>query len=161
MPRKTEYQKSSFNPPAKTKEGKIMAYEKSCGSVLYRTQNEFRILVIKQAQNGNWSFPKGHVEANETEEETAKREVFEEVGIKVDLIDGFRETIRYNPRPNIEKDVVYFVADSKLQSVRLQKEEVADYKWLRPAQAFKALTFKNDKDILKKALDFLKKNNIA
>ena len=138
-----------------------MAYEKSCGSVLYRTQNEFRILVIKQAQNGNWSFPKGHVEKGETEEQTAKREVLEEVGIKIDLIDGFRETIRYNPRPNVEKDVVYFVADSKLQSVRLQKEEVADYKWLRPAQAFKTLTFKNDKDILKKALDFLKKNNIA
>ncbi len=138
-----------------------MAYEKSCGSVLYRTQNEFRVLVIKQARNNNWSFPKGHVEAGETEQETAIREVFEEVGIKVSLIDGFRETINYNPRAGVNKDVVYFVADSKLQAVKLQKEEVSDYKWLRPAQAFKTLTFKNDKDILKKALDFLKKNNIA
>lgn len=138
-----------------------MAYEKSCGSVLYRTQNEFRVLVIKQARNNNWSFPKGHVEEGETEQQTAIREVFEEVGIKVSLIDGFRETISYNPRAGVNKDVVYFVADSKLQAVKLQKEEVSDYKWLRPAQAFKTLTFKNDKDILKKALDFLRKNNIA
>lgn len=138
-----------------------MAYEKSCGSVLYRIQDEFRVLVIKQARNNNWSFPKGHVEDGETEQETAIREVFEEVGIKVSLIDGFRETINYNPRAGINKDVVYFVADSKLQAVKLQKEEVSDYKWLRPAQAFKTLTFKNDKDVLKKALDFLKKNNIA
>lgn len=138
-----------------------MAYEKSCGSVLYRTQNEFRVLVIKQARNNNWSFPKGHVEEGETEQQTAIREVFEEVGIKVSLIDGFRETISYNPRSGVNKDVVYFVADSKLQAVKLQKEEVSDYKWLRPAQAFKTLTFKNDKDVLKKALDFLRKNNIA
>ena len=129
--------------------------------MLYRTQNEFRVLVIKQARNNNWSFPKGHVEDGETEQQTAIREVFEEVGIKVSLIDGFRETINYNPRAGISKDVVYFVADSKLQAVKLQKEEVSDYKWLRPAQAFKTLTFKNDRDVLKKALDFLKNNNIA
>lgn len=138
-----------------------MLYEKSCGCVLYRKQDDFRVLVIKQTRNGNWSFPKGHVENNETEIETAVREVCEEVGLKVSPIEGFRESIRYNPRAGIQKDVVYFVADSKLQAVRLQKEEVSDYRWLRPDKAFKTLTFKNDKDVLKKVLAFLKQNNIA
>ena len=133
-----------------------MLYEKSCGSVLYRKERELRILLIKQARNGNWSFPKGHVENDETEHETAIREVFEEVGIKVSLIDGFREVISYNPKANVSKEVVYFVSEPDSPAVKIQKEEVCDYKWLRPKQAFRTLTFKNDKDVLKKALDFLK-----
>ena len=41
--------------------------------------------------SGVYGFPKGHVEDNETEEETAIREVFEETGVKVTLIPGFKE----------------------------------------------------------------------
>ena len=138
-----------------------MAYEKSCGSVLYRIQaEELRVLIIRQKRNGNWSFPKGHVEANETEYQTAIREVFEEVGIKIKIIEGFREVISYNPKPSIKKDVVYFVANPSSQHVRMQKEEVSDYSWLRPAQALKALTFDNDREVLNKALAFLKENNM-
>ena len=138
-----------------------MAYEKSCGSVLYRILfDELRVLVIKQTRNGNWSFPKGHVENEETEFETAIREVREEVGLKITPIEGFREVIRYNPRANVEKDVVYFVASGGSQRVRLQKEEVSDYKWVRPETAFKILSFQNDKEVLKKALEFLKQKGM-
>lgn len=133
-----------------------MLKEKSCGCVLYRIGQELRVLVIKQARNGNWSFPKGHVENNETEIETAIREVKEEVGISADPIEGFREVISYNPRANIFKEVVYFVSESKTPSVKIQKEEVCDYKWVRPNHALRTLTFKNDKEVLKKALKFLK-----
>ncbi len=137
-----------------------MAFEKSCGSVLYRKQDELRILVIKQTRNGNWSFPKGHVENDETEIETAIREVREEVGLRISPMDGFREVIHYNPRPHVDKEVVYFLANPGEQYVRLQKEEVCDYKWVRPSHAFKILSFYNDKEVLKKALTFLKQKEI-
>ena len=132
-----------------------MSYEKSCGCVIFRSAEELRVLIIKQARNGNWSFPKGHVEEGETEVQTASREVFEEVGLKITPKEGFRETIHYNPRPNVNKDVVYFVAMSKISRIRLQKEEVSDYKWVRPEQAFKILSFVNDKEVLNKALEFI------
>ncbi len=135
-----------------------MSYEKSCGCVIFRTADELRVLIIKQSRNGNWSFPKGHVEEGETEIQTAMREVFEEVGLKIRIREGFRETIHYNPRPSVNKDVVYFVAQSKIGRVKLQKEEVADYKWVRPEQAFKILSFVNDKEVLTKALEFIEKN---
>ena len=154
----TEFPKSSFKSQ-QTEEGKFMVYEKSCGAVLYRNQDELRVLLIKQARNGNWSFPKGHVEEGETEIETAVREVREEVGLEIEPVSGFRETITYNPKANVKKDVVYFVSRSQSPIVKLQKEEVSDYKWLRPREAFKTLTFKNDKDVLKKALNFLKQKD--
>ena len=141
------------------KEGKeIMSYEKSCGCVIFRIADEMRVLIIKQSRNGNWSFPKGHVEEGETEIQTATREVFEEVGLKVKIKEGFRETIHYNPRLNVNKDVVYFVAQSKISRIKLQKEEVSDYTWVRPEQAFKILSFVNDKEVLKKALEFIEEN---
>ena len=136
-----------------------MVYEKSCGCVLYYIHRELRVLVIKQARNGNWSFPKGHVEQNETEYETAIREVREEVGAEVSPIEGFREVIRYAPKTNVQKDVVYFVASPETPTIKMQKEEVSDYKWMRPEDAMKNLTFKNDKEVLRKALDFLKETN--
>lgn len=135
-----------------------MSYEKSCGCVIFRTADELRVLIIKQSRNGNWSFPKGHVEEGETEIQTAMREVLEEVGLKIKPMEGFRETIHYNPRPNVNKDVVYFIARSKIGRVKLQKEEVADYKWVRPEQAFKILSFVNDKEVLTKALDYIEKS---
>ena len=53
---------------------KYMKYEKSCGVVTYiLINNEIHYLLVKQT-NGFVSFPKGHVENNETEEEIALRE---------------------------------------------------------------------------------------
>ncbi|MBR6598855.1 MAG: NUDIX domain-containing protein, partial [Oscillospiraceae bacterium] len=71
-----------------------MLYEKSCGGVVYRkSHGNLEILLIKHINSGHWSFPKGHIEANETEQETALREIKEETGIDVVLDPSFRETV--------------------------------------------------------------------
>ena len=57
-------------------------YQKSCGAVVYKKENEkIKILCILQRQSKTYSVPKGHMEAFETEKETAKREIFEEIGL--------------------------------------------------------------------------------
>ena len=57
-------------------------YERSCGAVVFRFINgERRFLLIKNKRSCHWGFPKGHVEKDETDEETAKREVLEETGL--------------------------------------------------------------------------------
>jgi ADP-ribose pyrophosphatase YjhB (NUDIX family) len=55
--------------------------EKSCGCIIIENR---KVLLIKQT-SGIWGFPKGHVEHDETEEETAKREVKEETNIDVEI----------------------------------------------------------------------------
>ncbi len=56
-----------------------MFIEKSCGVIVYRIQIEkIEFLAVKSKVNGHWGFPKGHMENHESEEQTAKREVFEE-----------------------------------------------------------------------------------
>ena len=56
-----------------------MNKEKSCGAVIFRRDKELQVLIIRQNE-GHWCFPKGHVEGDETERETALREVKEETG---------------------------------------------------------------------------------
>ena len=72
-----------------------MKYEKSCGAVVFtRINNEITYLLI-QNLGGTYGFPKGHVEQGETEEQTALREIFEEVGLRVELYPDFRREDEY------------------------------------------------------------------
>ena len=60
-----------------------MKYEKSCGAVVYKIENGVLYFLTEHMVQGHLSIPKGHVEGNETEEETARREILEESGLQV------------------------------------------------------------------------------
>ena len=63
-----------------------MKYEKSCGCIIIDNR---KVLLVKQT-SGDWGFPKGHVENNETEIETAIRETKEETNIDVEIDEKHR-----------------------------------------------------------------------
>jgi 8-oxo-dGTP pyrophosphatase MutT (NUDIX family) len=72
-----------------------MNYEKSCGAVVFqKVDGEIRYLLISSLE-GIYGFPKGHMEGNETEIETALREVKEETNLDIELIAGFRTSTEY------------------------------------------------------------------
>ena len=88
-----------------------MIYEKSCGAVVFtKIDNNIKNLIIKNL-SGIYGFPKGHIEHDETETETALREGFEEVGIKIKLINGFRTEDEHliPQKENTMKKIVYFL----------------------------------------------------
>lgn len=68
-----------------------MIYEKSCGAVVYTRLNGERLYLVEQMLDGHWGVPKGHVEENENEVETALREIKEEVGLNVIIDSNFRK----------------------------------------------------------------------
>ena len=72
-----------------------MIQEKSCGAVVFTRCGSKIQYVLVQNRAGIYGFPKGHVEAGETEEQTALREVFEKVGLLVRLLPGFRSEDAY------------------------------------------------------------------
>ena len=132
-----------------------MKKEKSCGAIVfYLKDNKEQILLIKHANSGHWSFPKGHVEARETEVETALREIKEETGINVSIDTRFREVVTYSPKKDVLKDVVYFFATSEEYETFNQEEEVSDIKWVDLSSVVSCVSYKNDKALLRKAIDF-------
>ena len=129
-----------------------MSYEKSCGAVVFRKYNgNIELLLIKHVVGGHWSFPKGHVEAGETEEQTALREIKEETGIDVELITTFREVVSYSPKRDTTKDVIYFLGKAKTFQYTPQEEEIAQIKWVEINLAHSFLTYDNDKQLVNKA----------
>ena len=133
-----------------------MTYEKSCVGIVYRKfHGNTEILLIKHIKSGYWSFPKGHVENGETEEETAKREIKEETGIDVYIDSGFRETVTYSPRKDAKKEVVYFVARARNYDYTPQLEEISEIRWVGIGQAHNLLVYDNDKLIVNKAKSFI------
>lgn len=136
-------------------------YEHSCGAVVFRRINDdYRFLLIKNRRSNHWGFPKGHMEKGETREETAIREVLEETGIHIEIIDGFCRDSQYKIGSKIEKRVEVFLASTKDTQTIIQKEEIEDYIWLRYPEALDMLKFENDKDILTSVKEFMQENNI-
>lgn len=137
-----------------------MRQEKSCGAIVFRKNNDHpEVLLIKNLNGDHWSFPKGHVEANETEKETALREIKEETGLEVVFFGDFREMTCYNPRPDVSKQVIFFLASALNDEVICQPEEIAEALWVPLHEADKKLTFQNDKQLIFKVLEYLVDEN--
>lgn len=126
--------------------------EKSCGAVVfYNGKANTRILLVKNNNGRYWSFPKGHIEIGETEQETAIREIKEETSLDVEIKDGFREVSDYCPFGKIRKHVVFFLAQAFTDNVHIQEEEIAEYIWVDLQQARKLCSYDNDLRIINKA----------
>ena len=134
-----------------------MQFQKSCGAVVFtRRDNEILYVIIRQT-NGDYGFPKGHMEPGEDETATALREIREEVGLRPEILAGFRKEICYPfpNKPNVVKRVVYFLGEYANQELVIQPEEVADVYCLPYEQALALLTFQETKNVLTEAQNFL------
>jgi bis(5'-nucleosidyl)-tetraphosphatase len=139
-----------------------MLNEKSCGAVVYAKTSEVKYLLL-QYEAGHWDFVKGNVEEGETEKETTVRELREETGIVDALfIDGFREKIAYYYKrqgATVYKEVVFFLMETKTTGIKLSFEHVG-FDWLSYEDAMRKLSFKNARDVLQKARDYLNKQRV-
>ena len=136
-----------------------MIFEKSCGAIVYTIDNEEIKYLLVEESSGYHSFPKGRMENEETEEETAIREIKEETDLEVKLITGFRVTEQYNPKekPGLTKQVVYYLAyyaDAKPGVTR--PDEVKSLKSLTLEEALMTIEHNNKKELLKQADEYIK-----
>ena len=134
-------------------------FEKSAGVIAYRKINgEPHYLIIYSKKNFS-GFPKGHIEYGEKEEDTAKRELLEEAGIKVELKKGFRETISYTVFDTpIQKEVVFFLGEmAENEIVNINNKEISKFEMVTFDKAKKILN-EELMNVLRSAKEYIDKN---
>ncbi len=140
-----------------------MLKEKSAGVIVYRIgeNNEINYLVLYHGGD-YWNFAKGHVEAGESEGEAALRELKEEAGIDVELIDGWRQQTQFffkekhrEGTPLIRKDFILYLAKAPEKAEIKISHEHQGFAWLDFKMATKYIKFKNLKEILAEANSYL------
>jgi 8-oxo-dGTP pyrophosphatase MutT (NUDIX family) len=127
-------------------------------------------------KKGHWAFPKGHQEQNETLFETAKRELFEETNLDLDLLLKekkifikkeilFRDSYQFKICEEylVKKEVLYFLGIlnffnfndhikvdlNKINAyIKLLKEEVVEFDWLTFSEAINVFNFDESKNLL-------------
>lgn len=136
--------------------------EKSAGAVVFRRDKKtgkILYLILHYHFKGDyWDFPRGKIESNETEEDTARREILEETSlVDVKFVQGFREVTHWFYRwrgENIYKEAVYFLAEASDSKVKISGEHL-EFLWVDYEATMQTLTFENTKKILRKAYEFL------
>jgi 8-oxo-dGTP pyrophosphatase MutT (NUDIX family) len=134
----------------------------SAGGVVVRQNGT---LVIVEQNANSWSLPKGGIEPGENELDTARREIFEETGIKdLTLIrelgsyerysldkDGVHENISAGLRPR-----TFFLFSTNQEVLEPQDREVTAARWVTIEEALKMLTHPKDREFLKSVIERIK-----
>lgn len=132
----------------------------SAGGVVYRHGDDgVEVVICGRRDDGVWGLPKGTPEAGETLEETACREVREETGLSV-AIEQPLGTIQYEfNRPDeglrYQKTVHHYLMRPTGGDVHEHDREYDRVRWMPAGEALRLLTFRNEKDVVRRALERL------
>ena len=122
---------------------------KSCGCIIIENNK----VVLIQQKKGNWGFPKGRIEKNETEVETAIREVKEETNLDVKIEDVNKKYVdSYFAKKNEFKEVVFFLAKRIGGEIKPQENEIKKVEWVDLIEAINRITMKSTKILYQKVL---------
>lgn len=127
--------------------------EKSCGCVVV---DDRKVLLVQQI-SGTWGFPKGHIEHDELEEDTAIREVKEETNIDTKVNLDKRYEMHYTTDKGKYKEVVFFLAEKVGGTLKKQDDEILEAKWVDFYDALELISYDNTKELFEK---IMKENNL-
>lgn len=146
----------------KGKKDKVI-FEFSAGGAVFRSLQNPEWLIIKPTGTDRWQLPKGKIDKGEKSEQTAVREVFEETGVRAEIVQKI-DAIKYFyvlKGKRIFKQVTFFLMASDGEEPKVEEKwtrEVEEVIWKPTEDAIKMLSFKAEKNIIQKGLEMLKED---
>ncbi len=133
----------------------------SAGGVVYKKEGgKCKVCLIAKKNKRVWALPKGRLNPGENLEETAQREIAEETGLLTEVRDKLDEISYYfywKDANVFYHKTVYFYLMPVIKENYCQRDTEADEViWLTLGEAYKKLTYLNEKEVMKKAQKILK-----
>jgi 8-oxo-dGTP diphosphatase len=116
------------------------------GLVVRRQGGLLQMVVVHRPEQQDWSFPKGKLEAGETLDVAALREVREETGMTCELLRFIGHT-EYVDRKGRQKTVAYWIM-AATGGTFSPNEEVDELRWLRLDDASRLLSYQRDQELV-------------
>ncbi len=134
-------------------------FQASAGGIVYKkTAKGLLWLITQHSQHKGWTFPKGLIgdkDKNEDQQTAALREVEEEGGIKVKIVDPQPVVVTYAFQFGgflIKKTVYYYLMEYLSGNPDDHDWEVSEAKFITEKEMRNKLSFKSDKEAFEKIL---------
>jgi 8-oxo-dGTP diphosphatase len=123
---------------------------RAAGGVVTREGRDgTEVVIVHRPRHDDWSFPKGHLQPDESDVEAARREVEEETGLVVRVL-GELATTRYTDTSGRPKEVRYWRMETVPGSqVGTPDDEVDEVRWVPVTEAAAVLTHAGDRPLLR------------
>lgn len=131
----------------------FMSIQKA-GAIILSKKNKKNILLLFRGRQQDWSFPKGHIEKDESSEGAVIREVKEETGLDVQMIRSLHPMEYENAR---EGHVVlhYFLVQSKNDSLLKTESENDELHWVSYQEILDKISYENIKQWYKENISLI------
>ena len=133
--------------------------ERSAGGVVVRGEDVLVIVPTRRAADGSRvrGLPKGHIDPGETQLQAAIREVREEAGVEVELVQELGEVRYWYSRGGraVPKTVVFYLFRYLSGDPADHDHEVEDARWMELAEAQRALTYEGERTMISRAREVL------
>src|SRR5215211_1634462 len=153
--------KKQDNPS--TPAGKVTTMDQvSAGGVAFRWKDSHsEIAIVSVKPKLRWQLPKGIVDADESPQQAAVREVREEAGVETDLIklietiEYWYRSVKYGKPVRFHKFVHFYLLKYKSGNVADHDHEVEESRWVSFEEALELLDFKSERDVVEKAREMI------
>jgi 8-oxo-dGTP diphosphatase len=144
--------------------GKVTTMDQiSSGGVAFRWRDsEPEIAIVSVKPKLRWQLPKGIVDAGESPQVTAVREVREEAGVETELIrlvetiEYWYRSVKYGKPVRYHKFVHFYLLEYKSGDVADHDHEVEESRWVSIDEALEMLEFKGERDVVEKARELIR-----
>ena len=136
--------------------------ETSAGGFVLSSDGSFQVALIGRLNRGgriDWCVPKGHPEGEETIEQAAIREIAEETGLEVEILEHLGD-ISYEfqtPEKTVAKTVHHFLLQQIGGELTVENDpdhEAVDVRWFSIDDLEKQLTHENEKRLARKVIEW-------
>ena len=141
-----------------------MPIEKLGGAIVYSKKDDDYYLALVHDVFGYWTLSKGRLEADENEQEGTKREIKEEIGLDVEVMDeiGRNEYVANHPeKGKIRKQVMYFLAKADYKELELEKDNggLDEARWFKLTDLQDIKTYGDILPFITKAVSLISEKN--